>query len=122
MLAGMAHEFESPLVEEFYNKCHSPSTGKFCSGKAVARDNRVRGQQARRKNERTLKANAKRAATREANKKKVNPNKDGSEALVGKYKTTGDKNKDLINLTRLDRGSPERKAASKLWNARYGKG
>jgi hypothetical protein len=53
--------------------------------------------------------------------RKVNANKDGSKALRGEYKTTGNRAQDLIKLTRLDRGSAERKAAAKAFETAYGK-
>lgn len=70
------------------------------------------------------KADAARAANAKAGAKirtVGNPNKDGSVALKGRYKTTGNKSKDLLNYSKLDRGSPERKAAGKAFQAAYGK-
>lgn len=46
--------------------------------------------------------------------------RDGSEKLVGGYKHTGNKAKDMIQISRLDRGSPARKAAAKKFEAAYG--
>lgn len=72
--------------------------------------------------------NSKKAdAARAANAKKGaitktvgNPNKDKSEALKGAYKITGNKSQDAINITRLDRGSPERAKAAKAFEKHYG--
>jgi hypothetical protein len=61
-------------------------------------------------------ANAKKGAMT----KKGNPNKDGSEALKGAYKITGNKTQDAINITRLDRGSPERAKAVKAFEKAHG--
>lgn len=68
-------------------------------------------------------ANSKRAdAARAANAQGKNPaNKDGSAKLVGGYKPTGNKAKDMIQISRLDRGSAARKAAAKKFEAAYGK-
>lgn len=49
-----------------------------------------------------------------------NPNKDGSEALKGAFKTTGNKGQDAIAITRLDRGSPERAKATAAFQKAYG--
>lgn len=49
-----------------------------------------------------------------------NPNKDKSEPLKGAYKVTGNKSQDAINITRLDRGSPERAKAVKAFEKHYG--
>jgi len=73
-------------------------------------------------------ANSKKAdAARAANAKKGavtrtkgNPNKDGSEALKGAFKTTGNKGQDAIAISRLDRGSPERIKAAKAFEKAYG--
>lgn len=35
------HTFVSPLVEEFYNKCNDPKTGRFCSAGAKAKSSRA---------------------------------------------------------------------------------
>ena len=69
------------------------------------------------------KADTARAANAKAGAatKKGNPNKDGSEALKGRYKTTGNKNQDLLNYSKLDRGSPERRAAGAAFEKAYGK-
>jgi len=68
------------------------------------------------------KADAARAANavKGAQTKKGQPNKDGSEPLKGAYKITGHKPTDLINITRLDRGSPERAKASAAFQKHYG--
>lgn len=68
------------------------------------------------------KADAARAANAKAGAmtKKGNPNKDGSTSLKGAYKTTGNKTQDAINITRLDRGSPERAKAAALFEKTYG--
>lgn len=62
-------------------------------------------------------ANAKKGAV---TRTKGNPNKDGSEPLKGRFKTTGNKSQDAIAITRLDRGSPERAAAVKAFEKAYG--
>lgn len=66
--------------------------------------------------------NSKKAdAARAANAKGKNPaNKDGSQKLKGGFKITGDKSKDAIAITRLDRGSAARKAAAKKFQETYG--
>jgi hypothetical protein len=68
------------------------------------------------------KADAARAANAKAGAatKKGNPNKDGSTALKGAYKTTGKKSQDAINITKLDRGSPERAKAVRAFEKAYG--
>lgn len=64
---------------------------------------------------------AKADRARAANAQGKNPaNKDGSAKLVGGYKHTGNKAKDMIQISRLDRGSPARKAAAKKFEAAYG--
>jgi len=49
-----------------------------------------------------------------------NPNKDGSEPLKGAFKITGNKSHDMLNIMRLDRGSPERAKAAKAFEKAYG--
>lgn len=67
-------------------------------------------------------ANSARAdRARAANAQGKNPaNKDLSDKLVGGYKHTGNKAKDMIQISRLDRGSAARKAAAKKFEAAYG--
>ncbi len=62
-------------------------------------------------------ANAKKGAQTKAGQ----PNKDGSMALKGAYKITGHKPTDMINVSRLDRGSKERQAAATTFQKHYGK-
>lgn len=50
----------------------------------------------------------------------MQPNKDGSTALKGKFKVSGDKRQDAIKITQLDRGSAERKAAATAFQKHYG--
>lgn len=108
----MGEEFDNlDMAEEFYNKFHGPD------GRFTTRLLAVKGQRGL----------AARAAYRKRYKaamraKKVQPNKDKSEPLVGKYKITGNRGQDAINITRLDRGSPERKAAEKMFEKKYGEG
>lgn len=161
------HVFESPVVEEFYNSCHTKHDGTFCGkgrkGKgihrvpmsAAARQSNalLRGMSAARKSKdyKTAAARIKgtwanrehsqgglgrgrgtgsraadsaraKNAVKGANTRKGNPNKDKSTPLRGSYKTTGNKSKDAIKLTQLDRGSPERKAAAKAFERAYGSG
>lgn len=64
---------------------------------------------------------AKADRARAANAKGKNPaNKDLSDKLVGGYKHTGNKAKDMIQISRLDRGSAARKSAAKKFQAAYG--
>jgi hypothetical protein len=160
------HVFESVLVEEFYNSCHSKSDGKFCGtaakGKGIVRvpmseaarrsnailrsmsaarrskeykvaQQRARGTWAdREKGQGGLRgvsgSNSKKAdAARAANAKKGavtktqgNANRDGSEALKGAFKPSGNKGQDVIAISRLDRGSPERAKAVKAFEKAYG--
>lgn len=153
------HVFESPLVEEFYNSCHTKRDGTFCGvgakGKGVtrvpmsaaaARSNAIlRGMASARKSgdyKSAKKAiggswarrehgqggnigkganSAKADRARAANAKGKNPaNKDLSDKLLGGYKHTGNKAKDMIQISRLDRGSPARKSAAKKFEAAYG--
>lgn len=67
--------------------------------------------------------NSKKAdAARAANAQGKNPaNKDGSTKLSGGFKITGNKGKDVIQISQLDRGSAARKAAVKKFEAAYGK-
>jgi hypothetical protein len=138
MLDGMAHEFASETVEEFYNSCHSRDSGKFCGVKAkgkkvlrvpmsdaARRSNAVlRRLSADRKSKEYKRTQARLENTKRGPVKKAGPkaapNRDKSAPLRGKYKTTGNRGQDAINLTRLDRGSPERKAAAKAFQAAYG--
>lgn len=66
--------------------------------------------------------NSKKAdAARAANAKGKNPaNKDGSAKLVGGFKLTGDKDKDFLQIMRLDRGSKARESAAAKYEAKYG--
>lgn len=153
------HVFTSPVVEEFYNSCHTKADGTFCGvgakGKGVtrvpmsaaaARSNAIlRGMSSARKSGAYKSAkkaiggswarrehgqggnigkgtnSAKADRARAANAKGKNPaNKDMSDKLVGGYKHTGNKAKDMIQISRLDRGSPARKAAAKKFEAAYG--
>lgn len=61
-------------------------------------------------------ANAKKGAQTKAGQ----PNKDGSTAHKGAFKITGNKTHDMINITKLDRGSPERKKAATAFQKHYG--
>ena len=64
---------------------------------------------------------AKADRARAANAKGKNPaNKDGSDKLSGGFKITGDKRKDAIAITRLDRGSKARTKAAKAYAKHYG--
>jgi hypothetical protein len=156
-----AHTFESKLVEEFYNSCHTHADGRFCGvaskGKkylrvpmsaAAQRSNAIlRSTSAARKSPEYKAArkamggswarrehgqggnigkganSAKADRARAANAQHKNPaNKDKSEKLVGGYKHSGNKVKDLLQISRLDRGSPARKAAAQKFEAAYGKG
>lgn len=68
------------------------------------------------------KNSAKADRARAANAQGKNPaNKDGSDKLVGGYKHTGNKAQDMIQISRLDRGSAARKAAAKKFEEAYGK-
>jgi hypothetical protein len=130
-------EFTSELVEEFYNSCHTTTDGRFCGRKAKGKKViRVPMSDAARKSNALLRGISAARKTKEyrmtrnklkglGTKKKVNPNKanpskDGSDPLKGKYKTTGNKAQDAINITRLDRGSPERKRAAAAFEKAYG--
>lgn len=86
----------SPAIEEFFNRNHSKADGRFSSGGSGGSAPRVN--------------------------KSGHTNQDHSMALRSKYKITGSKGKDAINITRLDRGSPERKAASQMFEKHYGAG
>lgn len=67
------------------------------------------------------KNSAKADTARAANARHKNPaNKDKSDKLAGGYKSTGNRAKDMIQISRLDRGSPARKAAAKKFQAQYG--
>lgn len=153
------HTFESELVQEFYNSCHTHADGRFCGvaskGKkylrvpmsdAARRSNAIlRSTAAARKSPeyKTAKRamgsswarrehgqggnvgkgtnSAKADRARAANAQHKNPaNKDRSDKLVGGYKHTGNKAKDMIQISRLDRGSPARKAAAKKFEEAYG--
>lgn len=96
----MAHVFESVIVEEFYNTCHGPD-GRFCGTKSGGKGRSGGGKSA---------------------KRPTQPHKDGSTPLRGKFKITGNKTADAIKITRLDRGSPERKAAAAAFEKAYGPG
>lgn len=66
--------------------------------------------------------NSKKAdAARAANAQGKNPaNKDGSTKLSGGFKISGNKGKDVVAISQLDRGSAARKAAVKKFEAAYG--
>jgi len=160
------HAFQSQIVEEFYNSCHSKKDGTFCGstakGKGVIRVpmsdaarrsnavlramssarrskeyktavERIKGTWADRekgqgglrhvKGANSKKADAARAsnAVKGAKTKAGQPNKDGSTPLKGAFKVSGDKGKDAIKISQLDRGSPERKAAAAAFQKAYGK-
>lgn len=153
------HVFNSLVVEEFYNSCHTKADGRFCNVKskgkkytrvpmseAARRSNAIlRGVASARKNKDYKSAkkaigsswarrehgqggnvgkgrnSAKADRARAANAKGKNPsNKDGSDKLSGGFKITGNKAKDMIQISRLDRGSAARKAAAKKFEAQYG--
>jgi hypothetical protein len=129
MLGIMVHEFDSELVQEFYNSCHNTSDGRFCGrgakGKKVIRV--PMSDAARRSNAMLRRLAADRRSKEYKNTRrrlardgKAQPNKDGSKALPSKFKTTGDRKADAIAITRLDRGSAERKAAVRAFGKRYG--
>lgn len=65
--------------------------------------------------------NSKKAdAARAANAQGKNPsNKDGSEKLSGGFKISGNKGKDVIAISRLDRGSAARKKATAAFEKAY---
>ena len=162
------HTFQSPVVEEFYNSCHTKDSGRFCAlsrrgkgpkgakivpmsegarrsnailrGLASARKskeykiaqknaagtwaNRETGQGGLRgvKGVHSKKADAARAANavKGAITRTVgNPNKDGSVALKGAFKVSGNKRADTIKITQLDRGSKERLAAVRAYDKAY---
>lgn len=154
------HVFQSELIEEFYNSCHTHADGRFCGvaskgkkylrvpmSEAARRSNAILrstasarkspeykaakkaigGSWARREhgqggNMGTGRNSAKADRARAANAKGKNPaNKDLSDKLVGGYKHTGNRAKDMIQISRLDRGSPARKAAGKKFEEAYGK-
>jgi len=164
------HVFQSAVVEEFYNSCHTKESGKFCAlsrrgkgpkgakivpmsegarrsnailrGLASARKskeyaiakknatgtwaNRETGQGGLRgvKGTHSKKADAARAANavKGAITRTVgNPNKDGSVALKGAFKPSGNKRADTIKISQLDRGSKERAAAVKQYEKAYSK-
>jgi hypothetical protein len=125
----MAHEFSSEAVEEFYNSCHTTTDGRFCGrgakGKRVIRvpmsDAARRSNAILRRVASDRKSKEYKNTRRRLAEPKKQPNKDGSKALPGKFKTTGDRKADVIAISRLDRGSPERKAAVAAFGKRYGK-
>lgn len=169
----------SRAVEEFYNRCHSHSTGRFCGGVGGSSGGGVRGDTGGNPNKRDAVVKgivkqqkeykrsapnaqpARKAAAKAAAKKygflktgetkagqsggigggsagkrsttatpakaprvrhNTGPTKDGSQPLGRKFKITGNKTKDHLDLLQLDRGSPERKEAQRLWNKKYGGG
>lgn len=126
MIVDMAeHVFESALVEEFYNSCHLKSNGKFCGKATRSRGTRVPMSDAARASNAAIRGqSAKRRKTEksalEKARNKTTANKDGSEPIKGGFKLTGNKSRDAVALTRLDRGSKERKAAATAFEKRYG--
>jgi hypothetical protein len=125
----MAHEFSSEAVEEFYNSCHTTTDGRFCGrgakGKRVIRvpmsDAARRSNAILRRVASDRKSKEYKNTRRRLAEPKKQANKDGSKALPSKFKTTGDRKADAIAITRLDRGSAERKAAVAAFGKRYGK-
>lgn len=123
------HVFVSEQVEEFYNSCHNKSDGRFCNTRAKGKGvSRVPMSDAARRSNAVLRRIA--AARRSEGYKKTRKaiqgmnkrtNNDKSEPLRGKYKITGNKAQDAINITRLDRGSPQRRAAVAAFEKKYGK-
>lgn len=98
-------------------------SGEYKNAKSRIKDtwaNREKGQGGLRGTKGT---NSKKAdAARAANAKGRNPaNKDGSTKLSGGFKITGNKGKDVIQISQLDRGSAARKAATKKFEAAYTK-
>jgi hypothetical protein len=101
-------------VEELYNKCHSPKTGKFCGGTSskgtYATGTTYSG-----------KAPIPGRADRAGNKafKQARVNKDDG-LPTPKVRVSGDKRADAIAITKLDRGSAERKRAAAAFEEKYG--
>lgn len=142
MLDVMAHEFSSEAVEEFYNSCHNTSDGKFCGrgakgkkvirvpfSEAARRSNSILRRLASDRKSKEYKSSRKATSAlatkdkerdKRSNASRVQPNKDGSKALPSKFKTTGNRKDDAIAITRLDRGSKERKAAVAAFAKAYG--
>lgn len=124
----MAHEFSSEVVEEFYNSCHTTTDGRFCGrGAKGKRVIRVPFSEAARRSNATLRRLASDRKSKEYKntrrrlaEPKKQPNKDGSEALKGRFRTSGDRKADMIKITQLDRGSAERKAAVRAYEKAYG--